>query len=414
MRQMLALRGKAPPSRFFQPLRFVSSQSVPFVDGLSTSQDPSRSFAEQDKRLFTPGPLTCSFTTKMAATRDLGSRDTQFINIIKEVRGGLLEVAGVSPSEFTTVPVQGSGTFGIEAVLSSTVPQDKSLLILANGAYGVRMSLMCKAHSIKFTMLEYDDNQFPDKDELENVLNNDNGEHSHVAVIHSETTSGIVNDVGAIGSIAKKFGRTFIVDAMSSFGAIPVSFDNIDFLVSSSNKCIEGIPGFSFAICRKSELEKAKGNARSLSLDLHAQWSGLEGNSQFRFTPPTHSLLAFRQALDELKTEGGVEARARRYKSNQSTLQEGMKKMGFELYLPAEQQGHIISSYHFPKDSNWSFNTFYDKLNERTFVIYPGKVSKADCFRIGHIGRLFPQDTEELLEAIDAVCKEMKTGPYYQ
>lgn len=395
-----------------QQVRLVSSQSVAAINGLGTSQDPSRPLAQQDKLLFTPGPLTTSWTTKLAATRDLGSRDSEFIQCIKDVRNGLLEVAGVSSDLFTTVPVQGSGTFGVEATLSSTLPKDSTLLVIANGAYGIRMTAMCQAHEMKYTLLEYTDDVNPNLADIEKLLKNDNGKHSHVAVVHSETTSGVVNDVEAIGAVVKKAGRTFIVDAMSSFGAIPVKLDNIDFLVSSSNKCVEGVPGFSFCIARRSELAKAKGNARSLSLDLHAQWAGLEANSQFRFTPPTHALLGFRQALKELKAEGGVAARAARYKLNQTTLQAGMTKLGFDLYLPKEKQGWIISSYRFPTDNNWDFNKFYNKLNEKNFVIYPGKVSKADCFRIGHIGRLFPQDTQDLLLAIEAVCKEMKTGAF--
>lgn len=349
----------------------------------------------------------------MAAMRDLGSRDVEFINIIKEVRSGLLKTAGVSEDDWSVIPVQGSGTFGVEATLTSSVPKGKKILIVANGAYGLRMSSMMTANDIEHLVLECHDNEAPSESEVQRLLE-ENADITHVAMVHSETTSGIVNDVESMGKIVQGCGRSFIVDAMSSFGGIPVKLDNIDYIVSSSNKCIEGIPGFSFCIARKAALAATEGNARSLSLDIHAQVKGLDKDGQFRFTPPCHSLLAFRQALSELELEGGVEARNARYVENQRVLNEGMDKLGFKLYLENGLQGPIISSYHYPGDKNWDFTTFYEKLNELDFVIYPGKVSKADCFRIGHIGRLFPEDTTALLGAIDSVSKEMKTATYYE
>lgn len=288
--------------------------------------------------------------------------------MIKDVRRGLLDVAGVSPSEYTTVPVQGSGTFAIESVLCSVVDKKRGLLVVANGAYGMRQTLITAAHKIPTVVYECADYQAPDLAAIELLLQTTAKDVSHVSVVHSETTSGIVNDIHAVGALAKKYGKGLIVDAMSSFGAYPIDFarGGIDFLISSSNKCIEGVPGFAFAICRSSALAAAKGNSSSLALDLQAQASGLDGNGQFRFTPPTHPLIAFRQALRELAIEGGVEARGRRYRTNQQTLMKGLAKLGFELYLPAEQQGYIISSYHWPKDSNWSFEAFYQKYERTT------------------------------------------------
>lgn len=289
------------------------------------------------------------------------------------------------------------------------------LLLLANGAYGLRIKSMCDMHNIDCTVIECSDDEYPSAHFTESTLRNDPS-ITHVAMVHSETTSGIVNNVQEIGTICSQFGKTFIVDAMSSFGGIPLDLDacHVDYIVSSSNKCIEGIPGFSFAICRKAPLEAARGSARVLSLDIHRQLEGLEQNGQFRFTPPTHSLLAFHQALKELELEGGVKARHERYRGNQVVLQKGMAALGFEPYMPKEKQGCIITSYRYPVDAGWDFTKFYTLLSDRGFVIYPGKVSKADCFRIGHIGRLFPQDSEALLVAMDEVCKEMKTAKYAQ
>jgi len=381
-------------------------------NGLPTHYDPTKKV--QDKLLFTPGPLTTSFTVKQALTRDWGSRDTAFQRVIREVRSGLLELAGVSPAEYTTIPIQGSGTFGLEAVLCSAVNKKKGVLVIANGAYGMRQTFITKAHGIPTVLYECADYEAPDLAAIEKLLQTTARDVSHVSVVHSETTSGIVNDITAIGQLAKKYEKRFMVDAMSSFGAYEIDFHaaQIDFLVSSANKCIEGVPGFSFVISRIDALNEAKGNSSSLSLDLHAQCAGLDANGQFRFTPPTHTLCAFRQAMEELKIEGGVKARGMRYRENQQRLMRGLAPLGFELYLPSERQGYIISSYHWPKDKNWNFETFYNKLNDRGYVIYPGKVSNADCFRIGHIGRIFPEDTDGLVAAITDVCQEMKTAAF--
>jgi len=218
-----------------------------------------------------------------------------------------------------------------------------------------------------------------------------------------------MNPIEAIGGIVHRAGRVFFVDAMSSFGAVPMDLArcHIDYLVSSANKCIEGVPGFSFILARKEPFLKTEGYARSLSLDLFGQWKGLESNGQFRFTPPTHAILAFQQALLELEAEGGVEGRAERYQKNYQTLTAGMSGMGFQEYLPRERQGYIITSYLYPEHPEFSFEEFYHRLNQRDQVIYPGKVSNANCFRIGNIGRIFEADIRALLAAIREVIDEM-------
>jgi len=227
--------------------------------------------------------------------------------------------------------------------------------------------------------------------------------------VHCETTTGVVNPIEELGAVAQAAGVEYFVDAMSSFGAIPINLSKcqIDYLVSSANKCVEGVPGFSFVLARRGSLEKTQGYARSLSLDLYDQWAGLEKNGQFRFTPPTHALLAFHQALLELEAEGGVAGRAARYRANYQTLVGAMRQLGFQEYLAPEDQGYIITSFRYPTDPNFSFEEFYDRLNARDYVIYPGKVSDADCFRIGNIGRIFESDVASLLAAVAEVLREM-------
>jgi 2-aminoethylphosphonate-pyruvate transaminase len=371
--------------------------------------------AQPSKILFTPGPLTTSYWAKSAALHDYGSRDHKFIKIIKDVCDGLLDIAGVSKQDYTTIPMQGSGTFGVEGVFSSVINKKKGVLIIANGSYGTRMKQIAKVHGINHTFLEYPEDAAPNLQEIEQALETKAKEHSHVAIVHSETTSGIINDIEAVGKIVHKAGKSFIVDAMSSFGATPIDFEagHIDYLVSSANKCIEGVPGFSFIIARKTAFEASKGNASTLSLDIHAQRAGLDQNGQFRFTPPTHAMAVFARSIQELKIEGGVQARMNRYKYCQRILQKVMDKSGFQLYLKPQLQGHIISSYRFPKDPNWNFEVFYDLLNHFGFVIYPGKVSNADCFRIGHIGRIFPSDTRRLADLIAHTARYMKTAGFY-
>lgn len=363
----------------------------------------------KDKVLFTPGPLTTSQTVKAAMLRDLGSRDFEFIEAIKTIRQSLLEIAGVQKGEYEAVPMQGSGTFAIEAVLSSTIPPGGKLLVIINGAYGKRIQHIANVLKIDVDVLTYPENTMPSPADVEETLSKDSA-ITHVAVIHCETTTGIMNPIQKIGEIVHKHKRIYFIDAMSSFGAIPIDFNSchIDYLVSSANKCIEGVPGFAFAICRNELFLKTESYARSLSLDLYHQWKGLESNGQFRFTPPTHTLLAFHQALMELKEEGGVEARANRYRANYDTLVAGMRKMGFQEYLPAELQGYIITSFVYPTHPNFAFETFYESLNQKDQVIYPGKVSDADCFRIGNIGRIFPADVQTLLGAIRQTLDELQ------
>ena len=361
----------------------------------------------KDKALFTPGPLTTSATVKQAMLRDLGSRDNEFIAVIKDVRQRLVRL-GTNSDEYTAVLIQGSGTYGIEATLSSVIPPDGKLLILINGAYGHRMLKIAGIHRIHCESLIFTENRQPDVSALESALKNDPA-ISHVAVVHCETTTGIINPIDVYGEIVKRYRRTYIVDAMSSFGAYPVDLKacGIDYLISSSNKCIEGVPGFSFVLARTESLMAARGFARTLSLDLFAQWEGLEADGQFRFTPPTHAILAFREALLELEQEGGVLARGERYHKNYEIALSAMQTMGFKPYLDQSLRGYIITSFYYPNHPNFNFKEFYERLSDKGHVIYPGKLTNADCFRIGHIGRLGPGDVTSLMAAVAETLNEM-------
>jgi len=362
----------------------------------------------KDKILFTPGPLTTSQTVKQAMLRDLGSRDIEFIGLVKDIRHKLVKLGQVSQDEYTAILMQGSGTFGLEAVVSSTVPLDGKLLVIINGAYGKRIARIASVLKIETVTLEYPEYKTPDIIEIEDTLKND-GKITNVAVVHCETTTGIINPIREIGRIVAKFRAKYFVDAMSSYGAVPINLAEygIDYLVSSANKCIEGVPGFSFIICKLDSLMETAGCARSVSFDILDQYKGFEKNSQFRFTPPTHTLVAFRQALNELEAEGGISGRAERYRRNYDILVGGMRRMGFKEYLKPEDQGYIITSFLYPNDPNFSFEKFYESLNQKDYVIYPGKVSDANCFRIGNIGRIFEADVKALLAAIAETITEM-------
>ncbi len=362
----------------------------------------------KDKLLFTPGPLTTAKSVKEATLSDLGSRDSAFITLVQQIRQKLLELAHVQSPAYETVIIQGSGTFGIESVISSAIPANGMLLNIVNGAYGRRISQMANIHSIPLIELVYHEDQLPNLNEIETIIE-DNPQITHIAVIHGETTTGLLNPIAEIGKIAATYNKAFIVDAMSTFGAYDINLEtlNIGYLISSSNKCIEGIPGFSFVLAKYTELEKCKGHSRSLSLDLYDQWAGLNSNGQFRFTPPVQSLLAFNQALKELENEGSISGRARRYAQNNSLLVGGMKELGFELYLDKEVRSYIITSFLYPAHPDFSFEVFYSKLNEKGYVIYPGKLSKVDCFRIGNIGQLYPVDIQNLVDATEAVLHEL-------
>ncbi len=364
--------------------------------------------AARDKLLFTPGPLTTSATVKQAMLRDFGSRDRAFIQLVQRIRHGLLRLGGVASPAYEAVLLQGAGTYGLEAAITTLTPAKGRWLVLVNGAYGRRFTHIAGTLGVPARELVFAEDQPVDPAAVTAALDQ-NPTVTHVALVHCETTTGIMNPLEEIGALTRERGLHLFVDAMSSFGAMPMELNNagVDSLVSSANKCIEGVPGFCFVIARREVLEDAEGNARSVCLDLAAQWRGLEKDGQFRFTPPTHALAAFDRALAELEAEGGAAGRGARYQQNQATLVQGMRRIGFAEYLPPELQGPIITTFRYPEHPAFNFETFYSLLNERGFVIYPGKLGDADCFRIGSIGRISPSDVQGLLAAIQEALADM-------
>jgi 2-aminoethylphosphonate-pyruvate transaminase len=363
----------------------------------------------KDPLLFTPGPLTTSATVKAAMQRDIGSRDADFIELVAGIRSELLRIAGVSREQgYEAVLMQGSGTFGLESVISSVVPRKGRFVVLANGAYGERMAMIAERLGISTRLARWPESESPQPEAVHRLIEEEPAA-THVAMVHCETTTGILNPIDEIARIVKAGNREFIVDAMSSFGGVPLDLSKleIDYLISSPNKCLEGVPGFSFVLARREALVATKGRARSVSLDLLAQWEGLEGNGQFRFTPPTHPLLALARALEELREEGDVAARAARYRANHETLRMGMRRLGFAEYLAAERQSNIITAFRYPDDPNFRFEDFYGRLCARGFVIYPGRLSQTDCFRIGTIGRITEKNVGDLVATIGEVLDEI-------
>jgi 2-aminoethylphosphonate-pyruvate transaminase len=357
--------------------------------------------------LLTPGPLTTSASTKAAMRRDWGSRDPEFIALNARIRDRLARLAGASESH-VCVPVQGSGTFAIEATIGTLVPRKGKLLVLVNGAYGQRMVRIAGVMGRAVDAIETPENAPVSPAALDTALAEDPG-ISHVAVVHCETTTGLLNPIEDVARVCARRGRPLLIDAMSAFGALPLDAREIPFeaVIASSNKCLEGVPGIGFAIIRREALENARGNAHSLSLDLYDQWRGFESNGQWRFTPPTHVLAAFDQALDEHEAEGGVAGRGARYRGNLKVLLEGLTALGFRTLLPGPLQAPIIVTVLMPADPRFDFERFYDGMRVKGFVIYPGKLTVAETFRIGCIGRLDADDMHAALEAVRETMAEL-------
>ena len=360
-----------------------------------------------DPLLLTPGPLTTSASVKAAMTRDWGSRDREFIAINKRVRDRLVELAGGAGTH-TCVPVQGSGTFAVEAMIGTLVSRAGKLLLLINGAYGRRAAKICDVIGRAHVDLDWPEDQAVDPARVAAALQGD-AAITHVFVVHCETTSGVLNPVEQVGKVVAAAGRSLLIDSMSAFGALPLDARTIAFdaVAASSNKCIEGVPGVGFVICRQQALEAAKGNAHSLSLDLHDQWTAMEKTAQWRFTPPIQVIAAFDQALREHAEEGGVAGRGARYRNNCRILVDGMRAMGFETLLPDRLQAPIIVTFRMPADPKFVFERFYDSLRDKGYVIYPGKLTVADSFRIGCIGRLGEAEMKGALVAVKQAMDEL-------
>jgi 2-aminoethylphosphonate-pyruvate transaminase len=380
---------------------------------MSSSSNIGMSFDGPDGQedmpyLLTPGPLTTSRSVKMALLADWGSRDVEFRKLVKEIRQELLRLAGCDDT-YECVIMQGSGTFAIEAALGSFAPaKRKKTLVVANGAYGERAAKILEKIGRPHERISKSDVTQIEPKHFAAMLDEDKN-ISHVWLVHCETTSGIVNPLSELARQVKSRERIFMVDAMSSFGALEVDMlrDQIDVLVSSSNKCIEGVPGFSYVLVKKDLLVASEGQSHSVVLDLFEQWKGLEASGQFRFTPPTHALVAFRQALRELDEEGGPAQRERRYQRNADVLLKGMAEIGIQPLLSGNEAGPIIQTFLTPRDENFKFEEFYEALRARGFAIYPGKLTKRDSFRIGTIGHLNEAVMARVVDAIKQVLAAM-------
>ncbi len=363
-----------------------------------------------DPLLLTPGPLTTSASVKQAMVHDWGSRDAGFIAINKMVLEKIAELAGAIGTH-VTVPVQGSGTFAVEAMITSFVPKTGKLLVLINGAYGSRAKKIAEIAGRAVAIYETAEDTPPDLGKLEQMLVADKA-ITHVFAVHCETTSGILNPIREIAETVAKQSRRLLVDSMSAFGAIEIDARKVpyDALASSSNKCLEGVPGLGFVVCRKTAIAECKGNATTLVLDLFDQAEGFAKTGQYRFTPPIHVIVALGKAIEEHAEEGGVAGRGKRYRENAKVLIDGMRAMGFRTLLPEKQQAPIIITFHMPTDPKFVFQSFYDGLRDRGYVIYPGKLTVADSFRMGCIGRLYPEHMRGALAAVREVLDELRVS----
>uniref|UniRef100_K1QDM9 Alanine--glyoxylate aminotransferase n=1 Tax=Magallana gigas TaxID=29159 RepID=K1QDM9_MAGGI len=358
--------------------------------------------------LLTPGPLTTSYEVKEAMLRDWGSWDDDFRGMTRKMRSQLLELLGPSRDAYDCVPIQGSGSYCVEAMLGSFVPKDGKVLVLANGAYGLRAAQTMECLGRDFHLIDKGDYLPPRGDEVTAILAQDSA-ITHVLIIHCETSSGILNPVEELADAAHAAGRKVLIDSMSAFGAVPLDAARVNYtaMVSSANKCIEGVPGFGFVIARTDEIEAAKGNSHSLSLDVHAQWATMEKTGQWRFTPPTHVVAAFLKALEGHKAEGGVAGRGARYTRNRDVMVQGMRELGFETLLADRWLSPIIVTFFCPADPKFDFHGFYESMKSKGFIIYPGKLTVVDSFRVGCIGQMDEYVMRQVVAAARETLEDM-------
>lgn len=357
-----------------------------------------------DPILLTPGPATTSLATKQAMLRDWGSWDASFNAITTSIRKDLVEIVhGAKTHE--CVPLQGSGTFSVEAALANFVPRDGKVLVPQNGAYCQRIVKILKYLDRDHTTIDLPEDRHPTAAMLEGAFKMD-PTITHVAQVHLETGVGVLNPLEEIAAVCRRHGKGLIVDAMSALGAVEIDVTKhaIDAVIAASGKCIEGPPGMGFVIVRRAVLEKCQGNSHSLAMDLHDQWTYMQKTAQWRFTPPTHVVAGFRAALDQFLAEGGTAARGARYRKNCETLLEGMAALGFKSFVPRNIQAPVIATFHAPADPAYDFKTFYEKVRARGYILYPGKLTQVETFRVGCIGAI---DSNEMRNVVSAVAETL-------
>ncbi|MFZ6753742.1 2-aminoethylphosphonate--pyruvate transaminase [Undibacterium sp. Dicai25W] len=365
------------------------------------------SLVSRDPVLLTPGPLTTSLQTKSAMLRDWGSWDAAFNAVTAKVRQQLLKIIHGEETH-VCVPMQGSGTFSVEAAINTLVPRDGHVLVLINGAYGKRMARLTEMMGRRVSVFETPEDVPTTAEDVERLLAADSS-ITHVGLIHCETSTGILNPLEEIADVVARHGKGLILDAMSSFGALEIDAKKIQFdaVIAASGKCIEGPPGMGFVLVRKSVLEKCAGHSTSLSLDLYDQWVYMEKTTQWRFTPPTHILVALHTALNQFEAEGGQAARLQRYTNNYQTLMAGLEELGLQSFLKPEIQAPIIVTVHAPANAKYDFKTFYETVRSKGFVLYPGKLTQAETFRVGCIGAIGTQEMRSAIHAMKDALAEM-------
>lgn len=356
-------------------------------------------------KLLTPGPLTTTTAVKEEMLLDRCTWEQDYKEITQEIRARLLEFASVSNEDYTTVLMQGSGTFVVESVMTTAISQKDKVLIITNGAYGERIVKMADYIGLNYIEYGVAYDEYPKEDAIRTILHIDS-EITHIVMVHCETTTGILNPLEMISRVSAEYRKTLIIDAMSSFGGVDINMSElaIDYLISSANKCIQGVPGFGFVIAKLDKLLVCEGNARSLSLDLYDQWKEMDKDGKWRYTSPTHVVAAFAKAIEELIEEGGIAARFARYQQNNRLLREGLAKVNIHAYITEEKQSPIITTFLFP-NSQFDFEDFYSFVKAKGFVIYPGKLTDVDTFRIGNIGEIYEEDIRDLCTIIGTYMK---------
>jgi 2-aminoethylphosphonate-pyruvate transaminase len=339
--------------------------------------------------------------------RDWGSWDSHFNDVTAELRAKLLDVIGDSDTH-VCVPLQGSGTFAVEAAVNTLVPRDGHVLVLINGAYGKRFAKLTEMMGRRLSTHETPEEVRTTAEDVDRLLARDPS-ITHVGLVHCETSTGILNPLPDIAAVIARHGKSLIVDAMSSFGALPIDARAAPFdaLIAASGKCVEGPPGMGFVFARRSVIEQCAGRSTSLALDLYDQWTYMEKTTQWRFTPPTHVVVALNAALDQFIAEGGQPARLARYTRNFETLVTGMAEQGFRPFLDPAIQAPIIVTFHAPADTRYNFREFYDRVRDKGFILYPSKLTQFETFRVGCIGAIGPDEMRHAVNAVRDTLAEM-------
>ncbi len=354
--------------------------------------------------LLNPGPVNIRESVRNALLKeDICHREEEFTLLLRSIRAKLLEVYNLDPKKYKVIILAGSGTAAIEASICSLVTQNKKFLVITNGVYGERMVEIARVYSIPTIKLSYEYGKRINIIEVEDILKKE--ALSMVAVVHHETTTGILNPLEEIGTLLKEYpGKFFMVDGISSFGGEVLDFEGwgIGVLVGTANKCLQSVPGCSFVVARQDILEQARReiNPRSVYLNL-LNYYHYQEEGTFPFTPPIQIMYALNQALDELLKEG-IERRIERYRRLASMVRERAKGINLKTFLDGSLSSNILTSFHLPEGISYAY--LHDVLKEKGFVIYAGQSGLSNkIFRIANMGEISESDIERLFEAIGEI-----------